>query len=288
MAHDVLGAGLDRDVGAQSERLTEQRRRPGVVHDQHGVVRVRRFGKRRKVLDLEGDRAGRLAHHHAGVVAHQVRDVGADAGVVEGGLDTHAREQAVREGARRPVGAVGHQDVIAALHEGEQRRHDRRLAGAEQVAAVALLQRGDGILEREGRGRAVAAVIGLAVLARAEGGFLQRRRRLMQDRRRVVDGRIDHAVVRCGVAAEHREQGLVPVTPLVAAILGHGLRPRGRTLRCPRNSGFPPRRRDASPRPGRQAPRSPRTSRARRPGSRACAPSRTCGAPQAPRRRGPR
>ena len=214
-----------------------------------------------------------------------------DAGVVERGLDPHAPEQPAREAPRRAVGAVRHQHVVAALHEGEQRRHDRRLAGAEEVGPVAPLKRGDRILQREGRGRAVAAVIGLAVLARAEGGLPQRRRVLVQDRRRVVDGRVDHAVVRRRVAPQHREQRLVPVAPRAALALAH--RPAvpamtARPLRCRRSNGFPPRRRGASPRPGRRAPRSPRTSTARPPDSRACAAPRTWLAPQARRPRAPR
>ena len=288
MAHDVLGAGLDRDIRAQHQRLAEKRRGPGIVHDEDRAPLMGGGCERRKVLNLEGERARRFADHHAGVGTHQVSDAGADAGVVEGGLDPHALQQAVREAPRRAVGAVGHQHVVAALHEGEQRRHDRRLAGAEQVGPVALLQRGDGILQREGRGRAVAAVIGLAVLARAERGFLQRRRRLMQDRRRVIDGRVDHAVVRRRVAAEHREQRLVPVAPLVAAVLGHGLTVwalNARPIKCPRSNAFPPPLRDASPHPGRRGPRSPRISRARPPDSRSNAAPRTCGAPRAPHRR---
>ena len=99
MADDVLGAGLDRDIRPQRERLAEERRGPGVVDDQHRTALVSGGGECRKILDLEGDRARRFADHHAGVGAHQLRDADADAGVVEGGLDSHALEQPASRGS---------------------------------------------------------------------------------------------------------------------------------------------------------------------------------------------
>ena len=41
MTDDIFGGGLDRDVDPVRERLEEERRRPGVVHDHHGACFMR-------------------------------------------------------------------------------------------------------------------------------------------------------------------------------------------------------------------------------------------------------
>ena len=102
MAGEVFGAGLDAQVGAACVRREEQRRRPGVVEDDAGAVRVGHRGDGRDVLDLEALRARRLDEHRPGVRPEQVRDVAGHDGVVEGGLDAEALQHLVAELARRP------------------------------------------------------------------------------------------------------------------------------------------------------------------------------------------
>ena len=58
-------------------------------------------------------RSRRLDEYGARVAAHQRADPGAERGIVIGGLDAHALEDRVAIDARRPIGRVGHQQMIA-------------------------------------------------------------------------------------------------------------------------------------------------------------------------------
>ncbi len=71
MAGEIFGAGLDREIDAALMRREEQRRRPGVVHDDADAARVRDLGDGRNVLHFEALRARRLDQHGAGVRPHQ-------------------------------------------------------------------------------------------------------------------------------------------------------------------------------------------------------------------------
>ena len=123
--------------------------------------------------------------------------------IVEGGLDAEAGERAGAEVARRPVDGIGDQDMVAAAQQCQQGRGDRGLAGADHDRAVAAFELGHRLLEGGGGGRAVAAIVGALVRT----GRLQGRDGGEQDRRGVVDGRVDHAVLALGVAARDRDQG---------------------------------------------------------------------------------
>src|SRR3546814_10624467 len=69
---------MDRYVHAVSERLEEQRRRPGVVDQDLRAACPRCGGDRRDVLHLEGLRSRRLQVDHFRVVPDQFADPGAD------------------------------------------------------------------------------------------------------------------------------------------------------------------------------------------------------------------
>ena len=201
VADDVFGAGDDRDVDAELERLIEERRGPGVVEHGGDAPRLRDRHDRRYVLHLEGDRARTLEIDHLGIVAQERGDAGADHWVVECGLDAEALQESTAEGAHGSVDGVDHEHVVAGLHEAE----DGCIAGGCTRAIgdcpVAALERGHGILECEGGGRAVAAVAHDALLEAALLALLKVRHVRMQDGRGVINGRVHHSEIRVRIGS---------------------------------------------------------------------------------------
>ena len=154
-------------------------------------------GNHRHVGHFEGLRAGRFHHHHACVRLDQRLDAGADQRIEIGGLDAIARQHAIAEIAGRAIGAVGHEDVVAGLKHGQQRRGDRRKAGGHEAhtGAARAFQRHQRLLQCLGRGGAVPAILILAAMGMQvvsgrikDGGAPDRRW-------------IDEAPLACGVAA---------------------------------------------------------------------------------------
>ena len=89
-AAEIFGAGLDREVDAALVGREEQRRRPGVVHEDDRPAPVRDLGDGRDVLHLEGLRAGRLGEDGRRVRPEERLDAGADQRIVIGRLDPEA------------------------------------------------------------------------------------------------------------------------------------------------------------------------------------------------------
>jgi len=58
-------------------------------------------------------RSRRLDEYRARIGAHQRADAGAERRIVIGRLDAHAPEDRIAIDARRPIGGVGHQEMIA-------------------------------------------------------------------------------------------------------------------------------------------------------------------------------
>ena len=205
MPDDVLRARVDRHVDAVLVWLEEERRGPGVVDQDLQAARAHRGGHRRDVLHVEGLRAGRFQVEHLRVVADQFGDAGADRRIEEGRLDAHALQEGVGEAPRRAVDAVGHQDMVARLQEGEQRRGYRSEAGGRHDGAVRAFQFGDGIFEREDRRRAAPAVARVAQALRR----LQVGDRRVEDRRGAEDRRVDDAEVPFRVTPGMRDDRVV-------------------------------------------------------------------------------
>ena len=78
VADDIFGGGLDRDIDAVLEGFEVERRAPGVVHHDDGLVLVCDFGNRGNVLHFKRERAGGFDEHQAGVGAHQGGDACTD------------------------------------------------------------------------------------------------------------------------------------------------------------------------------------------------------------------
>ena len=120
---------------------------------------------------------------------------GAHERVVIGGLDAEALEHVVAEAARRPIGAVDHQQMIARLQISHQRGRDGGQARSRGEAGVAALDGRHRLLQGEAGGRAETPIDDFAYLV----AFLLLRFELIEGRREnrggAVDRRIDRAVM---------------------------------------------------------------------------------------------
>ncbi len=151
------------------------------------------------VLHVEGLRSRRLDQYRARVGADQGADAGADGGVVIGRLDAHPPEHRVAIMARRLIGGVGDEEVIAGADGGRDRGDDRKKPGGDQHGPGGAGKRTPGFAKSVGGRRAVGAV-GVALLAgphRLDVGI--------ENRRAAIGGHIDEAMARLGVAAEMHE-----------------------------------------------------------------------------------
>ena len=158
----------------------------------------------RNVRHLERLRARRLDQHRAGIRLEQLVDAGADQGIEIGGLDAIARQHAVAEIARRTIGVVADQEMVAGLGDREQGGRDRSQAGRRKADAGALrpFQRHQRILQRPRGRRAVAAILELAAMGvQIVGGRVEHGGT-------VDDRRIDKTLLCFGVAARRHQPGL--------------------------------------------------------------------------------
>ena len=200
MAGEIFGARLDGEVDAALVRREQQGRRPGVVHHHAGAARMGDFRDRGNVLHLETLRAGRLDQHGFGVGPHQGLDACADQRIVIGRLDAHAAQEAVAEGARRQIGGIGDEQMIAGFERGQQRDGDRGEARRRQHRSGGAGDLRPRLFQRFRRRRAVRA-IGEAL---AVAGFELRKSRL-QHRRAAIDRRVDETKLLFRVAPRMNE-----------------------------------------------------------------------------------
>ena len=211
MAADIFCGRVERHVDAVLEGAEQVGRPPGVIHDDLGAVTVRDGGDRRHVLHLEGQGARRLDIDDLCVGPHQLRNAVADQRIVISGLNTHAGQHPVAEIARRPISGIDHQEVVTLRQEALQRRGDRGEPGADDRGAVAALDLGQQFLEREGRRRARKAVAHDPKMRARVRPVFPLGDVFREDRRGVVDGRVDRAVLRLGIAPEMRQQRVLAV-----------------------------------------------------------------------------
>ena len=123
----------------------------------------------------------------------------ADARVVKGRLDPHALQNSVGEGARGPIGRVGHQQVVAGREGRHQRHDDRRKARRDELGPRRAGNVGPGRRERVRRRRAMRP-IGVAL-----GAALQRLRVGIEHGRAAKRRHIDEPLRLAAVAPEMDE-----------------------------------------------------------------------------------
>ena len=206
VADDILGRRLDRHVDPVREGLEVERRGPGVVEQHHQAGAVGGGGDGGHVLDLEGDRAGRLQVDQAGVRTDQLGDSRADQRVEVADFDPEAPEQLVADAARRLVDRVGDQDLVAGAQEGQQRAGDGGQPGGHGDRAVAAFELGHGAFQGEGRRHAVAAIEQGAFVEFGRSRGLELGDAVEGQGGGVVHGRIDRVVLARRVAPQAGHQ----------------------------------------------------------------------------------
>ena len=213
MAAEIFGAGVNRQIDAEVERAEIERRRPGIVHQHQRALGMRGFGDGGDVLHLEAERARRFGEHHARVRLHQCGNAAADQWIVIGGRHAEPGQDLVAESARRSIGAVGDEHMLARAHHRKNRGRNRREPGRKERHARALrpLELLHRLFERFG-GRGAAPPI---LVARAMGEKILGAR--IEHGRGVIDRRIDEAVV--GVRVPTRGHQACGRAPLLAGFL---------------------------------------------------------------------
>ena len=197
MSAEIFCAGMDRKVDAEIERAKIQRARPGIIHDHHRALGMRRRGDGGHVLHLETQRARRFEEDRAGIRLHELRDPTGDEGIVVGRGDTEPSEDLVAKNARRCVGAVGNENMVAGVDDRQQRSRNSGKSGGQQRDAVALrpLKLLHGEFERLGRRRTAPAVlIARAVRQVILGAWVEHGRGM-------IDRRVDETVIGRRIAA---------------------------------------------------------------------------------------
>ena len=141
LAVDVLGRRIDDAVGAELERLLEQRRREHVVDHERGAGVVRDLGDRR---DVDAPRA-------SGWSAFQKERLGVRAAppcarLEIGAVDQRRGDAVARQVLLDDVEAGAEQrlrgdDVVAGAHLAHQRGGDRRHAGCGRARRLGAFER---------------------------------------------------------------------------------------------------------------------------------------------------
>ena len=154
----VLGGGMDDEVGAELQGTLQGRCAKTVVDDQQGAPGMRDFGQRRDV-EYFGERIGRrLDEHQPGVGSHRGAK-GLDAALVdETGLDAEARQDVAEQLLRCAENAARGDDVFAGFHQRHHGRQDCRHAAGRGDAAFGTFKCGETLLQGGDRGVGEAGV----------------------------------------------------------------------------------------------------------------------------------
>ena len=167
LAVDVLGGGIDDAVGAELERVLEQRRREHVVDHQRRARRVRDLGDRRDVEHLERRIGRALQEERLGVRPHRLAPLLEVGAVDQRRGDAVARQVLLDHVAAGAEQRLGGDDVVAGPDLAHQRGGDRRHAGRGRARGLRAFERRHALLEH-GHGRIGEARILVARLLALE------------------------------------------------------------------------------------------------------------------------
>ena len=144
MAAEVLGRGVQDDVGAELDGVEQVRRRDRVVDDERHTGRVRDRGDLLDVEDVGARVRDRLREEQLGVRADRVAPGLRVVRVAdERRLDAQLGERVVEQVVRAAVEARARDDVVAGLRDVEDREGRRGLAGRDEQCADPALERRD-------------------------------------------------------------------------------------------------------------------------------------------------
>lgn len=167
------------------------------------------------VLHLEALGAGRLHENGLRVGPHQRFDSAADLRIEIGGLDIHAPQIALAEGAGWTVGGIRHQQVIARVQRTHQRQRDGGKAGGRKHRAGGASKFAPCVLERlrcrSALGAICEASVGAPEVSRCGG----------ENCRTTIDRRVHEAELLFGPPSGVDEFRLLPQT-LAAFLIKFG------------------------------------------------------------------
>ena len=144
---EILGERVHDDVGAVVERPAQVGRGDRVVDDQRDAVPVGDIGQRRDIGDVAQWIADRLAVDRPRVRVDQLLEGGRVPVVREARADAVLRQRMGEQVVGAAVERGARDQVLARLHDGQQRVRDRRLARRQRQPADAAFQRGHARLE---------------------------------------------------------------------------------------------------------------------------------------------
>ena len=161
VAAQVLGAGMDHQIGAQRDRALVHRGGEGAVDDQvRSGAGVARAGEQREIRHAQVGVGGRLREDHLGPTrAERSAQPGLVAGLYERRFHAEPDEEAGDELAGAPIAVAGEDDVIAGLEQLEQGGGRGGHAAREEGGAFRALERGDLLLRRAHGGIPVPPVL---------------------------------------------------------------------------------------------------------------------------------
>ena len=154
----VLGQGVQDDVGPEGEGLLQVGRREGVVHHAERPGAVGELGRRADVRQAQQGVARGLEVHVARALGEGPLDLGQVGRVDEREADPVALEHAREEAPGPAVEVVARHHVVPRLEPVEERVAGCQARGEGQAAA-ALLERGEVGLQGRAGGVAGAAVL---------------------------------------------------------------------------------------------------------------------------------
>ena len=200
---DVLRRGVDGDVGAEVERLGEDRRAEDVVDDDLGSGRVGQLAHGGDVDELLHGVARRLEEHGRGRLGERLAPLVEVRAVDEDGLDAPPRQDLVEDDEARAEEGPRGDDAVALTEQGRERDEDRRHAGARCEARLGALDLAQPLLEHR-HGRVAVAGVDVAVDVTLEGrlGILGR---VVDEAGGQVEGLGSLFETTAGEASSHRE-----------------------------------------------------------------------------------
>ena len=152
LAVEVLGSGVDDDVGTEIQRPLESRRAKAVIDDQQCIVRMRETGKRADIAELCQGIRWRLQKEQPGIGLHRLFPGCGVIEIDEGRLDAETRQVVRKEDCRGAEKTARADDMVAFLEQPEADCKDRGHTGGCGDTGLPAFHRGKPLLETAHRG----------------------------------------------------------------------------------------------------------------------------------------
>ena len=151
VAGEVFGRRVDDDVGAETQRVAQERGWHGVVDHERHAVRMRDLGDSRDVEHRKARVAERFGKHRAGVWPHRGGESFRARRIDEARIDAELRQVDREHRHRATVQRAGRDDVVAVLQDRHQRHRLGRHAAGRRDRRAAAFERGAALFERSNR-----------------------------------------------------------------------------------------------------------------------------------------